>query len=364
MIVHFEYSVQGSTEDYMQDMKNILIIRPSSIGDIVMASPMIKVLRDGYPGGRIAWLADPGTMDLLRFHPGLDEVIPWDKTGWETLWRQGRVISLIREIIRFSTSMRSMRFDLALDAQGLLRSRFLARLSGARERLGFESREPGRFLMTRIISRGPNNGHMGSEYYFMMEALGFFPGPFLSGLTLSPGDRVKGEQAIRQAGVVGEYATICPFTTRVQKHWLKDRWAMLAKRIRRLFSVPVIILGGPEDVQESALIRTLASGEVFDLTGKMTLAQSAAVISRSSLVVGVDTGLTHMAVDFGRPTIALFGATCPYLHSGNPRAYILYKRLACSPCRRSPVCEGAYTCMKSIQVKDVLDAAQSVLKGS
>lgn len=347
----------------MQRVKNILIIRPSSIGDIVMASPMIKVLRVAYPTARIVWLADPGVMDLLRFHPELDEVIPWDKAGWETLWRQGRLISLVREILRFSKTMRSMRFDLALDAQGLLRSRFLARLSGARERLGFESREPGRFLMTRVISRGPSNGHMGSEYSFMMEALGFSPEPFVSGLAFSREDHVKGEEAVREAGVVGKYAIICPFTTRSQKHWLRERWGLVAKEIHKEFSLPVVILGGPEDVKESALIRTQTSGELFDLTGRITLAQSATVISGSSLVVGVDTGLTHMAVGFGRPTVALFGATCPYLHSGNPRTRILYKKLACSPCRRSPVCEGAFTCMKSIQVKDVLDAAQTLLKG-
>jgi heptosyltransferase-1 len=344
------------------ERKRILIIRPSSMGDIVMASPMLRILRNAYPGASIAWLADPAWIDLLRFNPDIDEVISWDKARWKGLWKKGRLYALLREIMRFSEEMHSRRFDLALDAQGLIRSRILARLSGAGERVGFDSREPGRFLMTRIISCGPDNKRMGSEYDHMMRELGIPPSPFLPNLVLPEEDMTAARQAIRKAGIRGGYAAICPFTTRPQKHWVRERWGDLAMAIRRDFGIPLVMLGGPEDRKESVVIGSYASDKLFDFTGRLTLAQSSAVIKESALAIGVDTGLTHLAVAFGRPTVALFGATCPYLHSENERALVLYRKLPCSPCRRRPTCEGDFTCMKKIRVGDVLEAARRVLK--
>jgi heptosyltransferase-1 len=345
------------------DIKHILIIRPSSIGDIVMASPMLNALKNGYPKARITWLADPSAIDLLRFNPHLDEVIPWNKSKWKRLWKKGRLVSLLREILRFSREMRARHFDLAIDAQGLLRSRILAWLSGARERVGFESKEPGRFLMTRIISRGPSNKCMGAEYEHLMRELGIVPSEqLLPHLVLSPHQKSEGQTAIRKTGVSGKYSVFCAFTTRPQKHWVRDRWSILAKAVHQEFGLPVVLLGGPADRQEALLILSQAPNEIIDLTGKLPLAVGAAIISECALAIGVDTGLTHMAVSFGCPTVALFGATCPYLYSNNQRALVLYREIACSPCKRSPSCGGKYNCMESIRVRDVIEAAKSLIQ--
>jgi len=342
----------------------ILVIRPSSIGDIIMAMPMLGTLRKAYPDANIAWLVDPGAIDLLRFNPALDEVVPWDKSRWKALFKKGHIFSLIREVMLFSKDMRSRHIDLVLEAQGLLRSRILAWLSGARERVGFESGEPGRFLMTRIISRGPSNKRMGSEYLYMMEALGLSPESSGTSPILSHDDLVSGKRMIREIGINGGYATIFPFTTRPQKHWVRERWALLAMAIRENFDLPVVMLGGPQDIEEASYIHSCAGDNLLDLTGKTTLAQSAAIVSKSALAVGVDTGLTHMAVAFNRPTVAIFGATCPYLYSGNEKALVLYEKLPCSPCKRSPTCDGEFMCMKKIGTQDVLNAAQSLMANS
>ncbi|RLB16696.1 MAG: hypothetical protein DRG82_08415, partial [Deltaproteobacteria bacterium] len=105
----------------LSEIRSILIIRPSSIGDIVMASPMIRALKEGYQDPKISWLVDPSAIELLRYNPLLDEVIPWDKDRWKRLWREGHLFTFLREISRFSKQMRARHFDLALDAQGLLR---------------------------------------------------------------------------------------------------------------------------------------------------------------------------------------------------------------------------------------------------
>jgi heptosyltransferase-1 len=343
-------------------MESVLIIRPSSIGDIVMASPMIKVLREAYPKAYIAWLVEPSACEVLRHHPALDELICWPKTQWERLLKQGRFLDLAREVRKLISIMRARNFDMALDAQGLLRSRVLAFLSGAPKRVGLDSREPGRFLMTRICFHTPNNKRMGSEYYELMQDLGLSPKEFHPDVVVSIEDQRAAECQVHAKGIGKNYAVICPFTTRPQKHWFIERWADLSAAIHARLGLPTIVLGGPRDVDGSRRIQALGQVRVYDLTGKMTLGQAAAIIKNSTLVVGVDTGLTHMGVAFDRPTIALFGATCPYRHTASPSTMVLYDELPCSPCRRSPTCNGDFTCMKSISVEQILQAAENLLK--
>ena len=343
-------------------MTRILIIRPSAIGDIVMASPMIRVLRNSWPRATIAWLADPSVRCLLDHHPALDEVICWSKGHWRQLARSGRFVRLGGEIRTFSQDLRQRRFDLALDAQGLLRSRLLARLSGATARIGFASKEPGRHLMTRIVSRGPHSKEMSSEYRHLMRVLGLDPDPFTPEIVLSPADSDAARRIRAGQGLSGGYAALCPFTTRPQKHWIEARWAETAAGLAAQFELPVALLGGPQDAAAARRIAGHAGVGLTDLTGQTTLGQAAALVEQAALVIGVDTGLTHLGTAFKRPTIALFGATCPYLHTVNRQTIVVYNRLTCSPCKRKPTCAGRYDCMKAIGPADVLQAVRGLLE--
>jgi heptosyltransferase-1 len=340
-------------------MDRILIIRPSAVGDIVMASPIIRCLRRAYPRARIVWLAEPGMADLLH-HPELDDVIFWDKAGWRRLLKSGRLLALLREVRSLSRRLRSEGFDLALDGQGLLRSRALAWLSGAGRRVGFDSREPGRFLMTDIIDRGPGTRRMSSEYRHMMRSIGLEPDGFLPELTVTAGDAEAMEKRLRRAGIQGAYAVICPFTTRPQKHWFADRWAAQAREIRHRMGLSVVMLGGPADVAAARAISGLSGAGLHDLTGGTTLGQSMAVLAGADLIVGVDTGLTHMGTAFGRPTVALFGATRPYLYTERETTAVIYHPHSCSPCKRRPTCDGEFDCMASISIDEVLSTAMEI----
>jgi len=343
------------------DVASILIVRPSSIGDIVMASPMLPVLRRAYPRAHIAWLVEPALSDLLRAHPDLDEVICWSKGNWRGLWRQGRFATLLKEMRDFSGQLKKRRFDWCLDGQGLLRSRLLCRLSGARERIGFASKEPGRRLMTRLISRGPDSKEMGSEYRHLMWELGIDPGDFAPSLHLAEDDVAEAGKALRGAGIGGDFAVLAPFTTRPQKHWFDERWAELGQRLGQERELPVLVLGGPGDRSRGGRICQKGGAGMVNLAGETSLAQSAALVERARLVVGVDTGLTHMGTAFRRPTVALFGSTCPYLETPSPMTRVLYQEFPCSPCKRRPVCDDRFDCMAALTVEKVLAAARRLV---
>ncbi|MGW8185742.1 MAG: lipopolysaccharide heptosyltransferase II [Desulfobacterales bacterium] len=343
-------------------MKRILIIRPSAIGDIVMASPMIRVLRHAWPRGHIAWLADTSVRGLLDNHPALDEVIYWSKEDWRRMMKTLRLLRLSSEVASFSRDLKKRRFDIALDGQGLLRSRLLAWLSGAAERVGFDSQEPGAFLMTRIVSRGPDKSAMSSEYIFLMRTMGLAPERFDPELVLAPRDGIGAETKLHSVRLFDRFAVICPFTTRPQKHWPEDRWASLARTINDRSELPLVLLGGPNDTAAARRFQDRIGAALYDFTGKTSLAEAAAIIERADLVIGVDTGLTHLGTAFKRPTVALFGATCPYLRTPSPKTVVVYNPQACAPCKRKITCAGRYDCMNTITVEQVLGAVNRVLR--
>ncbi|MGD9687077.1 MAG: glycosyltransferase family 9 protein [Desulfobacter sp.] len=336
----------------------ILIIRTSAMGDIVMSSHLAEGLRSRYPDARICWLAEPQVAPLLEHNPALDAVIVWPKLRWKELLRTRQWGLLVREVRDFIVRLRSERFSLAIDAQGLLRTRLLAWLSGARERVGFESREQGQFLMTRLI-REPIGGYlMGSEYFYLLQQLGVSTDELRQTIHLAPEHYAEARKVLDGAGVNVEYIVFVPFTTRTQKHWFEQNWIRLAREITSEYSLPVVWLGGGYD-RSAAKILADAGGGV-SLAGVTSLAVSAAIVAQATLVVGVDTGLTHLGTAFLVPTLALFGSTCPYTATCSPVTTILYHSLPCSPCRRRPICEGRFECMQMLMVEEVMQAAERI----
>lgn len=339
--------------------RNILIIRLSAIGDVVMASPLIQAFRRRYPDARLSWLVEPAAKGLLAHNPALDEVIVWPRGRWQQLWRERSYLTLWSEIRGFIKVLRARRFDLVVDIQGLLKSAIWAWLSGAPERIGLGSKEGSHRLMTRVMERRGGDPRIGSEYFHLASQLGLNPGEFAMELVLSGED----EAYAGELAQFGAYAVICPFTTRPQKHWVETRWPELASKLMADLALPVVMLGGPADVEASARI-SAANDQIINLVGKCSLTQTAAVIKHSSLLVGVDTGLTHMGIAFDVPTLALFGSTCPYLDTTRANARVIYHKFDCSPCRRRPTCEGRFDCMAAINVEEVAYNATQVIEVS
>ncbi|NCA69138.1 MAG: glycosyltransferase family 9 protein [Sphingobacteriia bacterium] len=339
----------------------ILLTRLSAIGDILFASPLIAVLRRAYPDAHLAWLVQPEYRGLLDQHPDLDEVIECPIGHWRQLWRARRPRALLAELGDLRTRLRRGRFDLVIDLQGLLKSGVLSRLAGAPARIGLGSREGSQWLMTRTIPRGGETKRIGSEYRYLAETLGLAVDDFAMALHHGAAATAAAARLIQAHGLTDGYLVLCPFTTRAQKHWIETRWAELADGLSERFGLTPVLLGGPADRVAAARISARAKSNPLDLTGRTSLTEAGALIARAALLIGVDTGLGHMGIVHGVPSLLLFGATCPYLDTGRPNAQVLYHRLDCSPCKRRPTCDGAYTCMRLIEVEEVIAAARRLL---
>lgn len=372
--------------------RRILIVRLSAIGDILFASPLIGALRRAHPDAYLAWLVQPEYLGLLAAHPDLDEVIECPLGRWRALARERRFGVLRAEVGALRARLRARRFDLALDLQGLLKSGALAWLSGAPERIGLGSRELSGWLMTHRVARGGAIARIGSEYLHLARTLHLPVDDF--SMALYPGEEARAfaTRTIADMGLAWEgepsphapaqsecarqeparrsragarpgqgYVALCPFTTRLQKHWFEERWSALADALWERLALRPVLLGAPADRAASARIAAACAAPLVDLTGQTRLTEAAALIERAALLVGVDTGLGHMGIVFGRPSLLLFGATRPYLDTTRANARVLYHSLPCSPCKRRPTCGGDFTCMRRIQVDEVVEAARALL---
>lgn len=342
-------------------MNRILLVRTSAIGDLVFASPFVAALRQRYPDAYIAWLVEPGLDGLLAADPCIDELIPWPKAEWKRLWRERRFGELRRRVRAFAATLRGRRFDTAIDLQSLLKSGWLAWLSGAPRRIGLGSREGSRWLMTEVVPAGGTPGQISSEYRHLAQHLGLDTRHFLPRLAVSDEAARCARLLLGRHGLAPQrYAVFAPFTTRPQKHWPEAAWAVLAARVREEFGLVPLILGGPAEREAAQRIALAAPGAVA-LAGATSLAEAAALIAQAGLVIGVDTGLTHMGSALGAPTVALFGSTRPYLDAGRANAKVIWLGLPCSPCRRTPTCGGKYDCLHDIHPERVMDEARAVL---
>ncbi len=341
----------------------ILIIRLSAIGDVVMASGLLPALRSRWPQAHVAWMVEPAVVPLLAHNPRVDELIVWPRAEWRQLWRERRLITLAQRVLALRRALRDARFDLVLDLQGLLKSALWSWLSGAPRRICLIGREGSHWLATERVMPPPEGRakRMGSEYRHLARHLGAADDAFAPDLAIGSAAREAAREALRASGIdtaTRPYAVLCPFTTRPQKHWFENRWTALARRLHDAGWTPVL-LGGPGD---RAAAERIAAGvpELVNLAGKLKLDASVAAIAEAALLIGVDTGLTHMGSALKVPTVALFGSTCPYLDPVAPRSSVLYEELACSPCRRNPTCAGRFDCMRALEVDRVLAEALRV----
>ncbi|BFT28842.1 hypothetical protein D210916BOD24_00180 [Alteromonas sp. D210916BOD_24] len=172
-------------------------------------------------------------------------------------------------------------------------------------------------------------------------------------ISVNPRIHARATEVLHTSGVQGPYIAIAPFTTRPQKHWPMNHWKNLITLLRDNFDIPIVVLGGPTDTSKGLEFETYGNN-VISLAGNISLAQSVAVVAQCHAFIGVDTGLTHLADSYQKPTVAIFGSTRPYTRTANSGTCVLFKDMPCAPCKRKPSCEGRFDCMQSITPEDVI----------
>lgn len=328
-------------------------MRLSALGDLVFCTALLDALHATWPQARIDWLAFSGFAGILAEDPRIDSLM--------TLPRDA--LRSPRDLWALRSRLRAQRYDWVIDAQGLAKSRLLAWLAGGRRRIGFASKEPLGFLMHEVFAKGGDMADIASEYRYLAEALtgrGDAPPPRLP---VSEQAAARVAEAMHTHGLAPGFVALCPFTTRPQKHWFDAHWIALAEKLSA-DRLRCIILGGPTDHGHAQALCAAMPAGTLNLAGRTALRDLGAWLTNARLVVGVDTGLTHIGIAVQTPVVALFGSTRPYTGGAASPLAVLYEDMPCAPCKRTPTCHGQWTCMQRLSPARVHAAARGLLARS
>ncbi|MHC5112851.1 MAG: glycosyltransferase family 9 protein [Planctomycetota bacterium] len=331
--------------------ENVLIVRPSALGDVCRTVPVLASLRRAWPDARIDWVVRDSLAPAVAAHPDLTEVVPFPRTRFAGAWRRPAVA---REVLRWAGELRRRSYDLVLDCQGLSRSGLITRATRAPRRVGFRAaRELAVLHYTQRVACDPG-AHTVDAMLGLVAAVGVEP---VRDMRLYVGDDDRGWWDERHAAEgLERYAVLAPTARWESKRWPTERWRELAAALPERGYDRIVLVGGPGEERQAAGI----APEALDLVGATTIGRTMAVIAGASLVVAHDSAPLHMAVGFDRPCVGLFGPTDPAVVGPYERSEsVVYA--ASAPAARSYRHRRADDeLMRRIGVDDVLQRVDAV----
>jgi lipopolysaccharide heptosyltransferase I len=292
--------------------RRVALLKPSALGDIVHALPVLTAVCRLYPDARITWVVNRGYEPLLRGHPDLTETLAFDRRAARGGWR-----AAARTYGRFFAELRRQRFDLVLDLQGLLRSGLMAAATGAPRRVGLSTAREGAawfYTDTVEVPGGLDGMHAVDRNWLLAEALGAGDGPRRFHVPVPDEARRWAAEAL--AGLPRPWLVVGAGSRWHTKRWPPEHFAELTRRVQRRFGGAAVLVGGADETHLSAAVTTRLGGPARDLTGRTTLPQLAALLAAADAVVANDTGPLHLAAALGRPVVAPY--TCTKVRLNGP----------------------------------------------
>jgi lipopolysaccharide heptosyltransferase I len=336
-------------------MTRFLIVRLGALGDIVHAIPVAAAIRRSVPAARIDWLVSAKHREILDLVPVIDRrLVINDRGGAEG---GSSFLSAIREL-------RSARYDVALDLQGLIKSAILARCSGAPRVIGFSSSYVRERLARPFYTEAHDPGRGGiydpRETRHVVEInLGLLE---RIGLTVArpefPIDRVESNAARQVAAQTGgRYAIVNPGAAWLNKRWPAARFASLARELRNRHGLASAVVWGPGEQSLAEAVVSSADGAAV-LSPKTTVADLVALARGSAVMVSGDTGPLHVAAALGVPVVGIYGPTRPSRNGPLAAADVTVTRDAICACHHLRQCTRDRMCLEEIEVGEVLDAVE------
>jgi lipopolysaccharide heptosyltransferase II len=339
----------------------ILILKPSSLGDIVQALPVLRLLKLHYPAAEISWWIETRNAPLLEGDPDLAGLFHFDRKRWGSPLHWGDIWKAIREL-------REHKFDLVIDLQALARSSTIGWLANGKLFVGLHDwRELASGYYDIDVPRPAPDAHAVDWYLATLRALGV---PVHSDFEWFPRREHVAQEVADKWELNGRTPVIAllPGARWENKRWPAMHFRELVTQLRtRNPDLRFVILGNQADVPLAAEIAAAAPERCLDLTTKTSLPQTMEVLRVSSLVVTNDTGPMHMAAALGKPIVALFGPTNP-LRTGpyGQIDHVLQRRnLPCVPCM-TDTCNyhEPLACLRSIEPESVANAVLARLRTS
>jgi ADP-heptose:LPS heptosyltransferase len=329
--------------------QKICVIHLNQIGDLVFSLPLLKSLRDHYPGATIHSVVRPYLEGLLRDSPFVDRVIPRD-AGLRA--RLGLISTLFRQ-----------RYDLMIVLPRSEESLMLACISGARLKAGFAHFPWDLGLDVKEVIQGHNSWFNNAKLLMRL------------GIPISQDDyvgllRVDEPQQVK--GLPWQYVVISPGASsrRLVKAWDERKFASVIVRLSMEFDLGCVLVGGSDTSECSGAITKYVTAflkggvqSVVDLSGKINLRELVGVLKKARIFVGIDSGVMHLASALDIPVVGLFGPTDPfYVGPQNEKSMVVRQDLNCMPCYLREPCTHR-RCLEELEVEKVMEACRKMLRG-
>jgi heptosyltransferase I len=334
----------------------ILILKPSSLGDVVQAIPVLRMLRLHFPDAQIYWWIETGSAPLLEGDPDLNGIFRFDRKRWGNPLHAGEVWRSIAEL-------RAHRFDLVIDLQALLRSAAVAWVANGACTIGLQDwRELAPGFYDASVPRPSAQTHAVDWY---LEVLKFLRVPIRWDFEWLPKRESVAAELKRTWSLNGRTIVLQPGARWWNKRWPVEHFAEVVRMLHsRDRNVKFAILGGATDRELGVRICAATPGACVDLTGRTSLPEAIELIRASELMLTNDTGPMHIAAALRKPVIGLFGPTNPARTGpyGQQELVITRTDLGCAPCLKD-TCSNSepLACLHGISPARVVQAIEQRL---
>ena len=333
----------------------VLIVRTSALGDVIHALPVLTALRRNLPEAKIGWVVEEGMAPVLAGHPDLDELLVVRLRKWRKVSREG-----IGELGSFLGALRRFNPDVAFDLMGNHKAGVLSLLSGAGRRIGAarpHRREPSSVLWINqpVVPRGT---HAVDRMLSLLDGLGLPPQP----ADFGPEKIFREEPAAVRDLIAARpepFALLHPGAGWANKRYPPDWWGKAARQLQAEKGIATWVATARVEEGLAAEVEA-ASGGAARAVPALDLPTLAALIRRARLMLGGDTGPTHLAQALGTPVVMVMGPTDPERHGpyGAPESAV-FKRLPCSFCYKR--LEETKPCLFEVPPRRVVERALAAL---
>ncbi len=332
----------------------ILIIRFSSLGDVLLTTPIIRTIRNNYPSAEIHFLTKKQFAPILENNPNINQIIKYDS-------QTERFKNIIKKIAK-------NRYDLIIDLHSKLNSFWIKLFSGSCKKITYNKRHLYRWWLTHK-SLSKNLAPIKSTVSLYSTALDKF------GIELDC-EKLdiflpKNQNKIYSAFNIPNSAfriSLSPGATHFTKQYPAKYYSQLIDIMINKFNAQVILLGNEYEKSLTIQIANNCKNKILDLSGKTGIMEMAIIIKNSDLFISGDCGPMHIAGALNKPQIAIFGSTHPKLGFTpiNPNLVIIQKELSCRPCTlhgRDNCPKGHFKCMMDIKPEEIFEKIESIVKG-
>lgn len=347
----------------MLNNRHILIVRLSSIGDVLHATPVAKALKTAYPDCHITWLVSRLSSSLLTGNPYIDRVFIWSREEFEQAATNRQIGQLKKLWYQLKHFYQETHFDLVVDIHGLFLTGVITAASQAPRRIGMgKTRELNRFFMTEQAPV-PTGSHVIDRYLSVLLPLGIYATDKQMTLQLSAADQAFAQTFFdeNQIDPQKKILLINPMTSWTSKNWSNENFAKLLCLLP--LDVQPLLCGSRHDKAETDKIKALCDRPLFDAVGKTSLTELAALVAKADLVLTGDTGALHIATALGTPTVSLWGPTTPMQYGPLTGDHtFIQSPHSCIACHKTKCRLHSNACMQAIEPTEVVRKINALLQ--